>query len=41
MQHAGGVLAQLDDIFHGLVVVDIDSLFYVAEEIMSEMATNV
>ena len=35
MQHVGGVLAQFDDIFHGLVAVDVDSLF------MSEMATNV
>ena len=41
MQHLSGVLAQFDDIFHGLVAVDVDSLFSVAEQIMSEMATNV
>ena len=41
LEHVEGVLDQFDDIFHGLVAVDVDSLFSVAEQIMSEMATNV
>ena len=35
-----GVLDQFDDIFHGLVAVDVYTLFSTADHIFSEMAKN-
>ena len=33
MEHVEGILAQFDDIFHGLVAVDADALFSAADQI--------
>ena len=40
MEHVEGILAQFDDIFHGLVADDIYTLFSTADQIFSEMAAN-
>ena len=40
IEHVEGVLAQFDDIFHGLVAVDVYTLFSTADQILSEMAEN-
>ena len=40
MEHVEGILAQFDDIFHGLVADDIYTLFSTANQIFSEMAKN-
>ena len=40
MEHVEGILAQFDDIFHGLVADDIYTLFSTANQIFSEMAEN-
>ena len=37
MEHVEGILAQFD-IFHGLVTVDVYTLFSTADQILSEMA---
>ena len=40
LEFVGGVLAQFDDIFHGLVAVDVDAHFSAADQIFLEMAGN-
>ena len=40
MRHVEGVSDQFDDIFHGLVAVNIYTLFSTADEILLEMAKN-
>ena len=40
LEHVEGVLDQFDDIFHGLVAVDVYTLFSTADQILSEMAEN-
>ena len=40
MEHVEGILAQFHDIFHGLVAVDVYTLFPTADQILSEMAKN-
>ena len=40
IEHLEGVLAQFDDIFHGLVADDVYTLFSTADQILSEMAKN-
>ena len=40
MEHVEGILAQFEDIFHGLVTDDVYTLFPTADHIFSEMAKN-
>ena len=40
LEHVEGVLDQFDDIFHCLVAVDVYTLFFTADQILSEMAEN-
>ena len=40
LEHVEGILAQFDDIFHGLVADDIYTLFSTADQILTEMAEN-
>ena len=40
LEHVEGVLDQFEDIFHGLVAVDVFTLFPTADHIFSEMAEN-
>ena len=40
LEYVKGVLAQFDDIFHGLVAVDVYTLFSTADQILLEMAGN-
>ena len=40
LEHVEGVLDQFDDIFRGLVAVDVYTLFSTADQILSEMAEN-
>ena len=39
-EHVDGVLDQFDDIFHGLVAVELLTFFFTANQILSEMAEN-
>ena len=38
LEHVEGILAQFDDIFHGLVADDVYTLFSTTDHIFSEMA---
>ena len=38
LEHVEGILAQFDDIFHGLVTDDVYTLFSTDDHIFSEMA---
>ena len=40
LEHVEGVLDQFEDIFLGLVAVDVYTLFSTADQILSEMAKN-
>ena len=40
MEHVEGVLAQFDDILHGLATVDVYGLITATERILSEIAAN-
>ena len=40
MEHVEGVLAQFDDILHGLAAVDVYGLISATKRILSEIAAN-